>query len=322
MSDRVLRQPLMVKLSTCSFQNQKRKSLDLGDENNENLPPNLSMKKIKPKDYDENCPSTASDQKIKSGLPRYQRQQQTAATSNTPVKMKLRGNLQPSTPLSIAKRVGRRSSCTPRARRICNEKIASIFDQGLSINESKVMEIMAVLKVKGKKQPFVDFKEKAKKYEAVIKELRDALRIVLSEIPSLREKSIAHEAHITNLITEMDADLRETNGVREALEMKENQLSEELKNVSNELKSSAGLAESLKREHSPLRNRSQEIEALNVRLKKEYDDELICRQNSDIEILRLKAQLREAALSLHAVEELHAKVRQSIYLQTNFFADS
>lgn len=306
MSDRVLRHPLSVKLSTVSFYNQKRKSLDHGDENDENLPPNLSIKKLK--DFDEICSSAASEQKLKSSLPRYQRQQQTTATNSTPVKMKLRGNLQPSTPLSIAKRVGRRSSCTPRAQRICNDKIASIFDQGLSINESKIVEIMAALKVKGKKQPFVDFKEKAKRYEAVIKELRDALRIVLSEIPTLREKSIAHEAVITNLISEMDADLKETNGVREALEMKENQLSEELKVVCDELKSSTGLAESLKREHSPLKNRSQEIEALNVRLKQEYDEELTCRQNSDIEIQRLKTELQDAVLSLDVVEVLRTKV--------------
>jgi DNA repair exonuclease SbcCD ATPase subunit len=315
MSDRVLRHPLSVKLSTVSFHNQKRKSLDHGDENNENLPPNLSIKKVK--DYDENCSSTTSDQKLKSSLPRYQRQQQTTAASSTPVKMKLRGNLQPSTPLSISKRIGRRSSCTPRAHRICSDKIASIFDQGLSINESKVIEIMAALKVKGKKQPFVDFKEKAKKYESVIKELRDALRIVLSEIPTLREKSIAHEAVITNLISEMDADLKETNGVREALEMKENQLSEELKIVCDELKSSAGLAESLKREHSPLKNRSQEIEALNARLQQEYEEELTCRQNNDIEILRLRGELQDAVASLDAVEVLRAKVRRIISLSLN-----
>lgn len=315
MSDRVLRQPLGVKLSE-SMNNQKRKSSDDELENSENVSPNVSVKKLRCKDapIEKNGALLSSDQKLKSGLPRYHRPLLKTVPNITPGKTKLRGNIQPGTPLSIVKRVGRRSSCTSGARLACNDRIGAYFDQGLSINESKITEIMSVLKVKGKKQPFVDFKEKSKKYEMVIKELRDALRIVLTEIPTLREKSVAHESFITGLISEMDADARETNGQREALEIKESQLAEELKIVSNELKSSAGLAESLRREHSPLRNHSQKVEELYAMLKLNFAEESAGRESAEIEILRLNTALSEASETLCNIEQLRVKVRLSFSL--------
>ena len=47
-------------------------------------------------------------------------------------------------------------------------------------------------------------------------------------------------------------------------------------------------------------------------VQQEYEEELTSRQNNDIEILRLKAELQEAVASLDAVEALRAKVRSNI----------
>ena len=310
MSDRVLRQPLSIKLLSTSSQPQKRKSNESEvnnreKENRENHSPNLAAQKLR--DSDDGA-VTAADQKVKSCLPRYQRLPVKATPTTTPGKSKLRGNLQPGTPLSIAKRVGRLSICTPRPRRISHEKIGIYFDEGLTVNESKIADIMSVLKVKGKKPPFIDFKEKAKKYEAVIKELRDALRVVLSEIPVLREKSVSHENYMTGLINEMDTNLYVTNEIREALELKENTLAEELKCVSEELKVSALLAETLKKDHSPLRHRKDEVEAINIQLELDYANELKYNKQGSNEIILLKAQLTIAEDSLEAAEQRRSLV--------------
>ena len=310
MSDRVLRQPLSLR-SSASMNFQKRKSSDDELENSENVSPNASVKKLRSKDVSigNSGGFILSDQKLKSGLPRYHRPLLKAAPNITPGKTKLRGNILPGTPISIVKRGVRHSSSNSSARRACNDQIGSYFDQGLSINENKITEIMSVLKVKGKKQPFVDFKEKSKKYELVIKELRDALRIVLAEIPALREKSVTHESFITGLIYEMDADVQETNGLREALEIKESLLAEELKIVNAELKSTAGLAENLRREHSPLRNHSQKVEELYSMLKIEFAEECASHNSAQDEVLRLTAALSEATESLSSNEQLRVQVR-------------
>lgn len=315
MSDRVLRQPLSIRLLSTSTQPQKRKSNEsekenkekenVEKENRENCPPNSAVKKLKESD---DGAVIAADQKLKSGLPRYQRAPVKATPTNTPGKSKLRGNIQPGTPLSIAKRVGRLSICTPRPRRISHEKIGAYFDEGLTVNESKIADIMSVLKVKGKKQPFVDFKEKTKKYEAIIRELRDALRVVLSEIPILREKSVSHENYMTCLINEMDTNLFDTNEVREALELKENTLAEELKSVSEELKVSSLLAETLRKDHSPLRHKKEEMEALNIQLELDYASEVKFNQERSNEIARLKAELTTAEDSLEIEEQRRSLV--------------
>ena len=314
MSERVLRPVSMKSVSstssTSSQNNQKRKSTDGDCEDTENISPNLSTKKLRSKTADENCSAAASDQPVKSALPRYQRAQGAqpkASTGNTPGKSKLR---LPGTPQTASKRHGRRSSMTPRAViRICNDKIGSYFDDAFTVNEQKITDIMASLKVKGKKAPFVDFKEKAKKYETVIKELREALRTVLTEIPSLREKAISHEALITGMISEMDADLQENHGQREALKANQRLLNEELAVISNELKSSAGLAESLQREHSPLRNRSQEVESQYAKIQLKYSEEVSKHMASDMMVTQLQAELYEVRQSKENAEELHKAVR-------------
>ena len=309
MSDRILR-PISMKstVSTASQNSQKRKSLEGESEDSENISPNLSTKKPRSKTGGECGASDDSDQKIRSGLPRYQRVQPKLIAGNTPGKSKLR---LPGTPLTATRRAGRRSSYTPRALiRICNDKIGAYFDDAFTVNENKITEIMSTLKSKGKKAPFVDFKEKSKKYEAVIKELREALRTVLTEIPTLREKSVSHEAFITAMVAEMDADLQANHGQREAMKVKQNLLHEELEIVSSELKVSSVLAESLKREHSPLRNRSEEVETLYAELKRKFEEEVQIRHKTDADAAQLQSDLAEVRDARDAAQHLHAKVRK------------
>lgn len=324
MSERLLRRPLSQKstsssASTSSNSSQKRKSTDEGDcDDAENLSPNLSTKKPRPKVMDnvtdkvvdENAIHDTADQKVKSGLPRYNRLQPRLGTGTTPAKSKLR---MPGTPLTLTatKRVGRRSSFTSRSLiRIgsYSDKIGSYFDDAFTVNESKIIQIMSVLKVKGKKAPFVDFKEKAKRYETVIKELREALRTVLTEIPSLREKSVSHEAIITGMIAEMDADLQVNHGEKEALRVKQTLLHEELEIVSLELKSASSVAESLKKEHSPLRNRSQEVEALYKEIQGKYSEEVALRQHGEAEVELLTREIRSANDLQESTLQQHEKV--------------
>ena len=293
--------------SAASQNSQKRKSIEGESEDSENISPNSSIKKPRSKNGDESGGAAEPDQKIKSGLPRYQRAQPKLVAGSTPMKSKLR---LPGTPLTATRRAGRRSSYTPRALiRICNDKIGTYFDDAFTVNENKIVEIMSTLKSKGKKAPFVDFKEKAKKYEAVIKELREALRTVLTEIPTLREKSVSHEAFITAMVAEMDADLQANHGQREAMKAKNNSLHEELEIVSSELKVSSVLAESLKREHSPLRNRTEEVESLYAELKKQFKEELAIRSIADTQFSQLKVKFAESHEARDVVEQLRKKVR-------------
>jgi hypothetical protein len=316
MSEVVSRRALSVRVpQTAVSQSQKRKS---SDEETENISPNVSSKKAKSKFSDESSSIVpASELKPKTGIAKYSRPQKLAnGGGNTPGKSINKGINLPGTPMTASKKS---SSQTPKGTfRVLDEKIGAFFDEGFTITEARLNEIMSAIMGKGKgskKQPgTTNYKEKAEKYEVVIKELRDSVRKILSDIPIVRKKSVAHETFISGQILEMNAGLQEAEGQRDILETKETLLQQQLKNMTNELKSSSSLAETLKREHSPLRNRSNEVQTRYAELQSKFFEEESRRKFSDKELANLEAKLASTLLTMEITQEQHKNVRRNHFL--------
>lgn len=77
-----------------------------------------------------------------------------------------------------------------------SEIVRGFFDTAFSVTEDKVNSILSNLKVKSK----WDYKEKSKKQEVVIKELRESVATLLAEVKDLRDNCLAHEGHVSMLL--------------------------------------------------------------------------------------------------------------------------
>lgn len=192
--------------------------------------------------------------------------------SATPLKSSSRGGKTPSKrevpateekPLQL---IGPSSSCNAVIKRLKKamtntpspEIIRNQFDTGFSIHEDRVASILTHLKVKSK----WDFKEKAKKQEAVIKELRDCLSITFGEIKAVREQCLMHESHIINLIRDSYEEFVEVSHNLNLLQSTANSSQTELIKAREELRNASSTVMKFKTDQSPLRNRNKEYETL------------------------------------------------------------
>jgi hypothetical protein len=142
------------------------------------------------------------------------------------------------------------------------EVIRGQFDTGFSINEERVAGIFAHLKVKNK----WDYKEKAKKQEAVIKELRDCLVTTFGEIKTVREQCLLHESHVNNLIRDSYEEFLEVSQNLNTLHAASLKAQNELIKAQDELRNTSSTMMKFKTDQSPLRNRNKEFETRIIEL--------------------------------------------------------
>jgi hypothetical protein len=136
------------------------------------------------------------------------------------------------------------------------EVIRAHFDTGFTITDERVAGIFAHMKIKNK----WDFKEKAKKQDAVIKELRDCMSITLSEIKAVREKCLLQENHVINLLRSSYEEFLDVSQNLNTLHATSLKAQNELIKAQDELRNTSSTMMKFKTDQSPLRNRNKEFE--------------------------------------------------------------
>jgi len=247
--------------------------------------------------------------------------------SATPLKSSSRGGKTPSkreVPATEEKApvmlVGPSSSCNAVIKRLKKamtnvptpEVVRHQFDTGFSIHEDRVVSIISHLKVKSK----WDFKEKAKKQEAVIKELRDCLTTTFGEIKAVREQCLMHESHINNLIRDTYEEFVEVSHSLNLLQSTANSSQSELIKAREELRSASSTVMKFKTDQSPLRNRNKEYETLIQELQTALLLEQTQGDQSRNELCKVQTELAElkakSETSIAQLKEEYEQVRYYI----------
>lgn len=130
------------------------------------------------------------------------------------------------------------------------------FEGGFTVNEEKIGLILSHLKVKSK----WDLKEKTKKQEAVVKELRDCLITTIAEIRTVRESCLLHEDSTNNILRDCYEELVGASQSVAELRLENQKLSHELNKAQEELRHATSSMMKFKTDQSPLRNRAKESE--------------------------------------------------------------
>jgi len=193
------------------------------------------------------------------------------------------------------------------------EVIRAQFDGGFSINEERVTTIFTHLKVKNK----WDYKEKAKKQDAVIKELRDCLVTTFGEIKSVREQCLMHENHINNLIRDSYEEFLEISQSLNTLHASNLKSQQDLIKAQEELRNTSSTMMKFKTDQSPLRNRNKEFEARIIELQTQLvieqteSDQLKAEHEKlKIDFAELKEKSESAASTMK--EDFEQRIEQSV----------
>ena len=136
------------------------------------------------------------------------------------------------------------------------EIVRGFFDTAFTVTEDKVNNILSNLKVKSK----WDYKEKSKKQEVVIKELRESVATLLAEAKDLRENCLAHEGHVNLLLRDSLDEFQETSQTISSLRIAEDKLKKELARYKDELSFTTSSMMKIKTDHSPLKKKVRDFE--------------------------------------------------------------
>ena len=196
------------------------------------------------------------------------------------------------------------SNMNPRATvsssRVPIERIRTYFDESITVTEDKINIVLAALRPKPKRG-FEDYKDKMKKQEAAIADLKEILMKTLAELKIVRELSIAHESHMRSTIGEIDSELQNYKRQGAVLESSEARLKDELSRLYQ-------FTEKCKVDLSPLRSKSNTLENKCTDLTERFFEEQSRRKRADEDIVRLEKELREASDALGNVRLDHEEV--------------
>jgi hypothetical protein len=138
------------------------------------------------------------------------------------------------------------------------EVIKEYFDGAFTFTEDKMNGIMSNLKIKSK----WDYKEKSKKQDVVIKELRDSLINYISEIKSLRENCLIHENYANCLVKDVLDEFQDNYQALTLLQQNEKKTKKQFVKVQDDLQNANTLLSKLRNEHTPLVKKAKEFEEL------------------------------------------------------------
>jgi chromosome segregation ATPase len=137
-----------------------------------------------------------------------------------------------------------------------SDKISQCFDSAFSITDEKVNTILQSLKVKSK----WDIKEKSKKQEAVIKDLKDSLLTMLNESKKLKDNCVSQEHQINGTVNELQSELRRTHDDLAILRENEIRFKKEILKKTDDISKLNDSLDQVKREKSPIRSRAENSE--------------------------------------------------------------
>jgi hypothetical protein len=182
--------------------------------------------------------------KIRTGLPRFQtkihrvtRASEKKEALKPPSVTKIDQQISPRAletvatlplPEDVAKKVD-----SARHKTDLTARLAKLFDEGLSVSDDHVATIFASLRVKANKY---DYKEKMKRQEVALKEVKESLQTTMSEIKAVKEKSCQYEATILSQLADMTDKLEGASHTVLAITASEQKLKREFTKVVIEAK--------------------------------------------------------------------------------------
>ncbi len=184
------------------------------------------------------------------------------------------------------------------------DAIHTYFDGALSVDDSRILQIMTNLKVKSK----WDYKEKSKKQDAVIKELRDCFTAVFSDFKSLRDNCVAHESKVVSVFHDAHEELMDASKAKSSLLAAESKANANLAKAQEDLVRANKLFATYRAECSPVKNRAKasedELAAVQSRLK---EQERVALQ-SEAQLVQIQRELYDTKLKCD--ESLRAQKEQ------------
>jgi hypothetical protein len=196
-----------------------------------------------------------------------------------------------------------------------NKFLSNELDSAFSVNEDKISSIMQALRAKVKGASW-DFKEKNKKQETVIKELKDALTTTLLEIRPLKELCATKEAEIESLLREAHSELQTALASACMFKSMEGKNKKELEAVTEELTRVSKALRKLSEEHSVVKKSEQTLTTQCGELTTRVQTLEEQKSQSDVGNSSLQTELRMLKeSSARATELLQAQYEQRIEQQ-------
>lgn len=266
--------------------------------------------------------SVVPEGKVKSALPRFQvqakvpkraslrsgtttpKKETTGRNAATPAKYGTPGQVHDTiskfedmaTPNSNANTLLRRLKKSLQ-RNPTGDVIETFFANPFSINDDKIATIMANLKVKSK----WDYKEKSKKQDAVIKELKDCIQTMFNEVKALRDNCLGQEAFTAALLRDSYEEFLENSQNMNALKSNETKQRKEIAKLQEELSTTTAAFTKYKAECTPLLAQAKEFDANLALVTAELRDERM----RNAELLNVQKLLTDARNK--AEDELRAQ---------------
>ena len=190
------------------------------------------------------------------------------------------------------------------------EVIRNYFDCAFTVTEDKVNNILQNLKVKSK----WDYKEKSKKQEVVIKELKDTVSTLLVEAKDLRDHCLTHESQVNALLRDSYDEFQESVQVINTFKTNENKLKKDLQRYQDELELTSSNMMKIKTDHSPLRHKVKDFELKFEEAKQQLSEAEAARRAAESSLEQISRELQEVKES-HELEMQTAKEQfESVFI--------
>ena len=226
--------------------------------------------------------------------------------TTTPSKKDLQSILS-ATPSSV-----RRMRGNMKVQTFNTDKITQCFENAFSVNDEKVNTILQSLKVKSK----WDIKEKSKKQESVIKDLKDSLISMLNDSKKLKDNCLAQEHQINISFNDLQSELRRTHDDLALLRENEIRFKKEILKKTEEVSKLSDSLDQVKREKSPIRSRAENSERKLNELYEKFNAEKsshIDTQATCAELERQVAQLKkESVYSSQSVKDQNDQMKEEV----------
>jgi hypothetical protein len=189
------------------------------------------------------------------------------------------------------------------------------LDTAFSVNEDKISTIMQALRAKVKGGSW-DFKEKVKKQETVIKELKDALSTTLQEIRPLKDLCSAKEGEIETLLRDAHSELHTALASAVLYRSLESKCKSDLETTTEELSRVSKALRKLSEEHGPLKKSEALLQTQCTEHTQRLQSLEEAKTHSEIIISTLQTELRLLKeSSTKAAEMIQAQYEQRIEQQ-------
>ena len=189
------------------------------------------------------------------------------------------------------------------------DRIRTIVDSAYSFNEEKLSSILSALKTKSTSK--WDVKEKCKKQETVLKEMRDGVTLMFSESKQLKDRLVAYETDINMLISSTNFEIQDAIQNLTNARSTESRFKQEMTKMADDLRAFKEMNIELKKEMVTVKDANASLAAKakdqgekaahEEKLRGKFEEELCAVKRDSAETLR--SQQKESSDALKILKE-------------------